>query len=174
MQRNDTVICISSCNQRWWILDVHAHIMQRRVLIHKLKMLRILLRIAELGCPEPADGKFMEPEHICHRHKAKRGTEQFRTLRDTSANKESTITSTHNREPARIRILMINQPFGSSNEIIEHILLLVEDAIQMPLFSKFSATTKIRHGINTTRFQPHFGYWGVGRRQTNIVPAIPK
>src|SRR5699024_1659562 len=114
-------------------------IMQGRILIHELEMVRMFLSISKLRRPETTNREFMEAKHICHRHKAKSCPIQLRTLGNTCPDKQSTITATHDCQPLRSSIPLINQPFSRSDKIIKHILFLIQNTIQMPGLTEFAA-----------------------------------
>src|SRR5699024_12008679 len=101
MERHDPVIRVSRRHQSGRVSDTFTHIMQGRILIHELEMIRMFLSISKLCRPETTNREFMETKHICHRHKAKGCPVQLRTLGHTCPDKQSTITTTHNCQSLR-------------------------------------------------------------------------
>src|SRR5699024_9863904 len=135
--------------------------MQRRIVIHETEMRLIFFSIPKFRRPKTANCKLMETKHICHRHQAKRCTIQFRSLRDTCTNKQTSVTATHNGQTIRTAITMINQPLSRPNQVNKHILLLLQKAIQMPRFAKLTPTAQIRCNIHTTALKPWLEAGGV-------------
>ena len=67
----------------------------------------------------------------------------------------------------------MEQPFGCGNKVIEDILLPLEDAGRVPVISVFAASSQIRHGVETTVFEPLKPRRGERRRQTDVEAAVP-
>jgi len=53
-----------------------------------------------------------------------------------------------------IRIFLRNQIFSRRNEVVKYILLLLQHASPMPVFSKLRPAAQVGHGEDSTMLQP--------------------
>jgi len=102
--------------------------------------------------PGPADGEFLEAQHIHHANGRNGCGKEFRPLVHNCSDQCASVASAVNRESVAAGIFFADQIFACSDEIIKDILFVLQHATLVPLLTVFAAATQVGHGINATVF----------------------
>ena len=124
-----------------------------RIVQQRLELFWII-RGSIFGDPKSTGSKLVESQHIHHTHRWQTGTKQFRTLGHHRTDQQSPIATTLNREPLGPRIFLLNQPLGSSNEVVKYVLFLFALAGEVPVFPIFAPTTEIGNRHDSAHLHP--------------------
>ena len=73
-----------------------------------------------------------------------------------------------------VRVLFRNQVFSSGDEIVKDVLLLVQHACSMPVFSELGAPAQVCHGIDSAVFQPKIGAPVEDRSDADIEASVAR
>src|SRR6185503_13285864 len=101
------------------------------------------------------------------------GLKQIRSLRQSCADKQTTIAAALNRQPRWIRVLVFDKPLGSAYEIVKDVLFFIEHAGFVPGLAKLSTAANVRECINSALLHPNRGRCTEPRCLTNIEASIP-
>src|SRR4051812_50117359 len=99
---------------------------------------------------------------------------KVRPLRQRCSNQQSSVAAAEDRQLGRICVLLIHQPFGCSNEIVEDVLLFGEHPGLMPGFAEFTAATQVDLGGYAAMFGPYDRIGPELGRDVNGEPAVSR
>ena len=171
MGRNHAVVMIGGKGQGGRVIHACLDVVQGGILDQVVEALQAVAG-AVIGCPGPADGKLMIPQHIHNTDLGNSHPEQFGSLGHNRSNQKSAIGTSHDRKLIGGSIFLGDQVFGSGNKIIKYILLLFLDTGFMPFFPVLSPTPEVGNGINTATFQEYQAAYAEGRRKADVESAI--
>src|SRR5215469_2710063 len=72
----------------------------------------------------------------------------------------------------RRRVFVVDQILGSSKPVIEHVLLLFEHALFVPVFTVLAAAAQIGDGKPSALLKPPSVSWTPGRREADVEAAV--
>src|SRR5262245_22724479 len=110
MSRHDAVVVIRGRNQRRRILHAFLYVVERRVCVQVLEFGRVVAR-TEFGDPVPADGEFMEAQHVHYPSLRYDGLEQLRPLIHHHAHQQAAVRSAANRQLLRRSVFFLDEVF---------------------------------------------------------------
>ena len=139
-----TIVVIRCCYQCSRIGCAWLQVVQGRVAAQILEHLFRVLAGAIVTGPVPADGELVIAQHVHHTHFRDGNAKQFRTLCHAGSHKQSAIRTAYDSQLILAGITLTDQPFCSTDEIVEHVLLLHLRACQMP-FLTILTTASQRH-----------------------------
>jgi hypothetical protein len=140
VERNHSIIMISSCNEHSWIL-LGLDVMQRRVLQQEVDVSFIICASIISG-PGMSNSKFMESEHICNRHFTYSSSKEIWPLVGSCSNKKTAVGATVNNEIVSIGEALVDEILSCGDEVVESILLMFPRTLLMPLLSKFTSSSQ--------------------------------
>ena len=77
----------------------------------------------------------MVADHVEERHLADGGPEERGPLRHRRAHEEAAVAAAHDGEAVARRVPLLDQEVGGGEEIVEHVLLVREHALAMPVLT---------------------------------------
>src|SRR5207244_7894057 len=104
-------------DERGRVFWVRLHIVQWRVFVERFEFLRVFAR-AVIRSPGPTDGEFLKAEHVEHADNGQRCTPQVRALRQTSADEQTAVAATVDRQLRPRRVMSRDEPFTCGAETI--------------------------------------------------------
>lgn len=123
----------------------------------KFPEIRFFVRIAIIVDPIASGSKPVEAQHVHHAHSGVTGREQVWPLVHHRADEQAAIGTPFNRQTIFLRNTLGDQIFTGSDEIIEHILFVLQATAIMPFLAIFTAAAQIGRGIDAACFNPcHF------------------
>ena len=135
------------------IFRARFQVVQWRVAFEVFKHLFAVFACAVIACPVPADSEFMVAEHIHHTYLRDRYTEQVGTLCHAGTYQQTTVGTSYNGDFIFIRIFLVDQIFGSRDEIIEYVLFLHFSSGYVPVFTVFTTTAQVYLCVDTPIFE---------------------
>ena len=124
-----------------------------RVGVEPLELLGVFRR-AVLGDPQLGDLEILIAQHVEQRHLADDGSEQVGPLRDHHAHQQAAIAAATNGHVLLVGVTLFLQILGRGDEVVEHILLLIEHAGAMPVLAELGAAAQVRHGKDAAAIEP--------------------
>ena len=122
---------------------------------------------------EHAIGRHFEAEHVEIADVGDHGLDQVGCLGQGCAHKQATIAAALNGELFRRGILLVDEPARASDEIVEHVLLVVQHARLVPGFAEFAATTQVANHIDAASLEPDRQGAAESGRLGNVETTIP-
>lgn len=101
----DAVVMIGGDDERRRIFRPRFHVVERRIFVDRLEFILVLGR-AVIGGPGPADGEFLEPEHVHHADARQGCAPKIRPLIFHRADKQTAVAPAADRELRRGRVFV--------------------------------------------------------------------
>ena len=142
-----------------------------RICVQPVELLGIFRR-AVFWHPQFCDLKILIAKHVEQRHLADDRTIQIWSLRESGAHQKAAVRSSNNSQMIFVSIFLRDQKFCRGNEVVKHILLFVEHAGAVPVFSELSAATQIGDSIHATMLQPQKSARSKCRCHAHVESAV--
>ena len=96
----------------------------------------------------------MVAHHIEQRKRADHGAKQLGMLRERRAYQQSAVAAAGDGQLLRPGVMVAHQPLRGRDEIIKHVLLLLQHAGVVPLFAELAATPQVGQGKHAAALRP--------------------
>src|SRR6185437_11564677 len=143
----------------------------RRIGVNELEVVSIL-RCSVLRHPVARYQKLVIAKHVEQRITTNYGAEQIRSLSQRRAHKQTAIAGAADGQALRRGVFVLNQPLGSSDEVIENVLLLFPHAGVMPGFTELRTSTQVRQRVDSATINPGRGKRIEAGHHGNVKPAV--
>ena len=114
----------------------------------------------------------MITQHIHHAHLWDANLEEVWALGHAGTYEQASVASAEDGEVILVGISVVDEPFASRDEVIEHILLLHLGTSQVPVFAILASTTEHYVGIDATILQEWDARRGESRCKSDVETAI--
>ncbi len=156
-------------DERGGVRDARPDVVQGRVSIEGLELVGLVAR-SVVRYPVPADGELVEAQHVHDAHLRYGNPEELRTLVHHRAHQQTAVRSALNRQPRRRGVLLVDEPLGRGDKVVEDVLLLELHPLLVPLFAVFATATDIRRRVNEALLENREA-GGAERRRLHDVEA---
>ena len=165
--RHYAVVVVASGDHDGWIGGaVVLNGVEWRVALEVLEHLAAVVAAAIVGRPVPADGEEVIAKHVHNAHLRHCCTPQVGALVHHSTHEEATVATAVAGDFAFLSIALSNEPLGSSDEVVEYVLLLHLGAGLVPLLAILATTTQVGVGANAALV--NHGEWGAGVAEARV------
>ena len=145
--------------------------MERAVLDERIEI-TFGFAAAVIAFPGPADGEFVEAQHVHDADMRQTHTEKLRSLGHACTHKKPAVAAAADGELGGGSVLVLDEPFSRRDEIIEHVLLVLQATRIVPLGAILAATPEVGERVDTSHFKPREGLHAKAWRQRDVKPAI--
>ena len=154
MRRHHPGIVIASGDEHRRITCPCVDIVIRGIGIERLEFLRVMRR-SIVSLPTGTLTPKIEPQHIHHPHMRQNHAEQIRALHHTSTHQQSAVGTAFYGQPGGRGVVLGNEPFCCSNEVVENNLFVRANRLAMPSIAVFATAANVGQRKHPSMLHPH-------------------
>jgi hypothetical protein len=171
MGREDPVVVIAGEDHGGWVARAFFDVMERAVGEEGGEVGGVV-RAAVFFLPCPADGEFVEAEHVHDADGWEGAAEEVGALEEAGTDEETAVGAAADGEPFGFGPAFLDEEFGCADEVVEDVLFAVFHAGLVPCLTKFAAAAEIDLGVDATGFEPCDSAGAEGWGETDIEAAV--
>ncbi len=167
---DDAVIVVGRGDQSGRI-EVGVKVVVRRIRVQAPEHRRIVRRTV-IGHPGPSDRELVEPQHVHHAHSGQGGAEQLRSLGHRRADQQAAVGSAGDRQLAGRCVAFVDQVLRRGDEVVEHVLLVLQHPRPVPLLAVLAAASQVGLGVDAAQLEPDQTAGREARRHADVEAAV--
>ena len=150
---HDPVVVVGRENQGGRVGGPLFQVVEGGVGVQEREMVGVV-RPAVVGGPGPADGELVIPEHVQDTDGRDGRGEEFGPLGHAGTDEEAAVAGPGDGELLARGVALGDQVLGRGDEVVEHVLLLLEDALFVPRHSVLPSAAQAGYGVDAAHLQP--------------------
>ena len=170
--RHHPIVVIRRGHQGRGVADPGPDVVQGRVALQVVEHRLAVGAGAVVIGPARPGGEGVVAQHVEHPHRRQGDPHQIRPLGHHGPHQQTAVGATSDRQPIGAGVALGLEVLGRRDEIVEHVLLVLLGARQVPGLAVLAAPAQVGHRIDAPQIQPVGYRHAEARGQAHVEAAI--